>query len=134
MVQSNKIAPPFQLRLLFRKDAVHPSSERASVILTRVYLNNIMSMLINLEFSDPNRFSCRGTGISGTHNRFTHYACPIKQAVKTNSGSRGTISNMVPSLQHVYTVSILLGKVEYVARRNAYDRVETIDERKILLY
>ena len=46
------------------------------------------------------------------------------KAIKTNSGSTGVISNMVPSLQHVYTVSILLGKVEYVARQNVYDKSE----------
>ncbi|CAF1406314.1 unnamed protein product [Rotaria sordida] len=65
-----------------------------------------------------------GNGISGAHNRFTHYPCPIMKAIKTNSGSTGVISNMVPSLQHVYTVSILLGKVEYVARQNVYDKSE----------
>ncbi|CAF3334323.1 unnamed protein product [Rotaria sp. Silwood2] len=65
-----------------------------------------------------------GKGISGAHNRFTHYPCPIMKAIKTNSGSTGVISNMVPSLQHVYTVSILLGKVEYVARQNVYDKSE----------
>jgi hypothetical protein len=46
------------------------------------------------------------------------------KAIKTNSGSRGAISNIVPSLQHVYTVSILLGKVEYVAQQNVYDKSE----------
>ena len=46
------------------------------------------------------------------------------KAIKTNSGSTGVISNMVPSLQHVYIVSILLGKVEYVARQNIYDKSE----------
>ncbi|CAF3915842.1 unnamed protein product [Rotaria sp. Silwood1] len=65
-----------------------------------------------------------GNGISGAHNRFTHYPCPITKAIKTNSGSTGVISNMVPSLQHVYTVSVLLGKVEYVARKNVYDKSE----------
>ncbi|CAF0998674.1 unnamed protein product [Rotaria sordida] len=63
-------------------------------------------------------------GINGAHNRFTHYACPIIKAIKTNAGSTGVISNMVPSLQHVYTVSILIGKVEYVARQNIYDKSE----------
>jgi hypothetical protein len=57
------------------------------------------------------------------------------KAIKTNSGSRGVISNMVPSLQHVYTVSILLGKVEYVARQNVYDKSERkqISKRVFLL-
>ncbi|CAF1359232.1 unnamed protein product [Adineta steineri] len=44
------------------------------------------------------------------------------KAIKTNSGTNGVVSNMVPSLQHVYTVSFLLGKVEYVARQNVYDK------------
>ncbi|CAF1387240.1 unnamed protein product, partial [Adineta steineri] len=61
-------------------------------------------------------------GISGAHNRFTHYSCPVMKAIKTNSGTNGVVSNMVPSLQHVYTVSFLLGKVEYVARQNVYDK------------
>ena len=52
------------------------------------------------------------------------------KAIKTNSGSTGVISNMVPSLQHVYTVSILLGKVEYVARQNVYDKSELKQIRK----
>lgn len=46
------------------------------------------------------------------------------KAIKTNSGSIGIVSNMIPSLQHVYTVSILLEKVEYVARQNEYDKCE----------
>lgn len=50
------------------------------------------------------------------------------KAIKTNAGSNGVISNMVPSLQHVYSVSMLIGKVEYVARENEYDKCE----RKIL--
>lgn len=66
----------------------------------------------------------RGNGVSGAHNRFTHYPCPIMKAIETNSGSTGVVSNMVPSLQHVYTVSILIGKVEYVPRKNAYDKSE----------
>ncbi|CAM4841639.1 unnamed protein product, partial [Rotaria magnacalcarata] len=65
-----------------------------------------------------------GTGIIGAHNRFTHYACPVMKAIKTNAGSTGVISNMVPSLQHVYIVSILIGQVEYVARQNVYDKSE----------
>jgi hypothetical protein len=44
--------------------------------------------------------------------------------IKVNSGLTGVISNMVPSLQHVYTVSMLLGKVEYLARQNVYDKSE----------
>ena len=66
----------------------------------------------------------RGNGVSGAHNRFTHYACPVMKAIKTNSGSNGLTSNMVPSLQHVYSVSYLLGKVEYVPRHNVYDQCE----------
>ena len=46
------------------------------------------------------------------------------KAIKTNSGSTGVISNMVPSLQHICAVSILLGKVEYVAGQNVYDGYE----------
>ena len=46
------------------------------------------------------------------------------KAIKTNSGSTGAISNMVPTLQHVYTVSILIGKVEYVPRKNLNDKPE----------
>ncbi|CAF4315011.1 unnamed protein product, partial [Rotaria sp. Silwood2] len=61
-------------------------------------------------------------GVSGAHNRFTHYPCPVMKAIKTNSGTSGVISNMVPSLQHVYTVSFLLGKIEYIARQNVYDK------------
>jgi hypothetical protein len=64
----------------------------------------------------------RGNGVSGAHNRFTHYACPVMKAIKTNSGSTGAVSNMIPSLQHVYIVSMLLGKVEYVPRQNVYDK------------
>ena len=66
----------------------------------------------------------RGNGISGAHNRFTHYACPVMKAIKTNAGSTGVTSNMVPSLQHVYEVSMLLGRVEYVARQNIHDKPE----------
>ncbi|CAF3737244.1 unnamed protein product [Rotaria socialis] len=65
-----------------------------------------------------------GNGISGAHNRFTHYPCPVMKAIKTNAGSAGVTSNMVPSLQHVYAVSMMLGKVEYVARQNVYDKSE----------
>lgn len=64
----------------------------------------------------------RGNGISGAHNRFTHYPCPITKAIKPNSGSKNVVSNMVPSLQHIYSVSLLLGKVEYVPRQNIYDK------------
>lgn len=58
------------------------------------------------------------------------------KAIKTNSGSTGVISNMVPSLQHVYTVSLLLGKVEYVPRQNVYDKSERkqISEQYSLLF
>lgn len=80
-----------------------------------------------LNWIHPLMLDFRGNGISGAHNRFTHYACPIMKAIKTNSGSSGTISNMVPSLQHLYTVSILLGRVEYVARQNKYDKAEIKD-------
>ena len=66
----------------------------------------------------------RGNGISGAHNQFTHYACPVMKAIKTNAGSTGVTSNMVPSLQHVYEVSMLLGKVEYVVRQNICDKPE----------
>ena len=52
------------------------------------------------------------------------------KAIKINSGSTGAISNMVPSLQHLYTVSILLGKVEYVARQNVYDKSQTKQKSK----
>jgi len=54
------------------------------------------------------------------------------KAIKTNSGTNGVISNMVPSLQHVYTVSILLGKTEYVARQNVYDKSEKKQSSKVL--
>ncbi|UJR18400.1 hypothetical protein I4U23_005304 [Adineta vaga] len=63
-------------------------------------------------------------GVSGAHNRFTHYPCPVMKAIKTNSGTSGVISNMVPSLQHIYTTSFLLGKIEYIARQNVYDKYE----------
>ena len=66
----------------------------------------------------------RGNGISGAHNRFTHYPCPVTKAIKIYSGSNGIISNMVPTLQHLYTVSMLIGKVEYVPRRNRYDNAQ----------
>jgi hypothetical protein len=56
------------------------------------------------------------------------------KAIKTNSGSRGAVSNMVPSLQHVYTTSALLGKVEYVARKNEYDKAEQKKISKRVLY
>ena len=46
------------------------------------------------------------------------------KAIKTNAGSTGVTSNMVPSLQHVYEVSMLLGRVEYVARQNIHDKPE----------
>ncbi|UJR34580.1 hypothetical protein I4U23_027356 [Adineta vaga] len=65
-----------------------------------------------------------GNGVSGAHNRFTHYPCPVMKAIKTNSGTSGVVSNMVPSLQHVYTVSFLLDKVEYIPRQNVYDKSE----------
>lgn len=78
----------------------------------------------------------RGNGVSGAHNRFTHYACPVMKAIKTNAGSTGVISNMVPSLQHVYAVSMILGKVEYVARQNVYDKSEKekISNRIVLFF
>ncbi|CAF1418087.1 unnamed protein product [Adineta steineri] len=65
-----------------------------------------------------------GNGISGAHNRFTHYPCPVMKAIKINSGTKGVVSNMVPSLQHIYSVSFLLGKIEYVVRQNVYDTCE----------
>jgi hypothetical protein len=52
------------------------------------------------------------------------------KAIKTNSGNSGVISNMVPSLQHVYTVSFLLGKVEYTPRQNVYDKCEKKESSK----
>ncbi|CAF4221656.1 unnamed protein product, partial [Adineta steineri] len=63
-----------------------------------------------------------GKGNLGGHNRFTHYPCSIQKAIKINCGSTGIISNMIPSLQHVYTVSFLLDKVEYIPRQNIYDK------------
>ncbi|CAF4021998.1 unnamed protein product, partial [Adineta steineri] len=66
----------------------------------------------------------KGKGNLGVHNRFTHYPCPTQKAIKINCGSTGIISNMIPSLQHVYTVSFLLDKVEYIPRQNIYDKPE----------
>ncbi|CAF1616072.1 unnamed protein product [Rotaria magnacalcarata] len=84
--------------------------------------------IIGASVSDPyarvSQQHYEGTGKSGAYNRFTHYACPVMKAIKTNAGSTGFISNMVPSLQHVYLVSILLGQVEYVARQNVYDKTK----------
>ncbi|CAF2264892.1 unnamed protein product [Rotaria magnacalcarata] len=84
--------------------------------------------IIGASVGDPyarvSQLHYESNGVSGAHNRFTHYPCPITKAIKTNSGSTGVISNMVPTLQHIYTVSMLLGKVEYVARQNVYDKGE----------
>ena len=64
----------------------------------------------------------RGNRISGAHSRFIHYPFPVMKAIKTNSGINGVISNIVSSLQHVCTISILLGEIEYMERQNVYDK------------
>lgn len=134
MEQSIKTDRLYRLLTIFRKAAVPRSSVRALGIHMPEFHNSTTSELhvgaIKIH-SSGDVLVFRGNGVSGAHNRFTHYPCPIMKAIETNSGSTGAISNMVPSLQHVYTVSILIGTVEYIPRKNAYDKSEQRQTREL---
>ena len=102
MERNTRTGPLFLHHMLFLKAVALQLMAQVLVSHMPVLQSNIMSKKDIYEKKKKYVKLFRGNGISDAHNRFTHYACPVMKAIKTNSGSIGTISNMIPSLQHFY--------------------------------
>lgn len=145
MEQSIRTDQLYRHLLTFWKAVVPQSFVRALAIHMLEFHNSItreLHVLMLRIHSSGDVLGSRGYGVSGAHNRFTHYLGPTMKVIQTNSGSIGMVSIMVPSLRHVYTVSISIGKVEYIPRkiyminRNKDKQVNTLSiiENILLLF